>query len=403
MNYDFKLVFDALSQLVGWEQSKNPNLPTGYSANPDVTPPIDAWFDTPLSNQFYNGVHPLVTLFNIYNSVNSSPNALTDTEFTDVLLGYNKLALQAVLSKLAVKKKIARETKTLLEQGDIYKGLASFNDVEPNKGSFVGWLVELGASEDYLLTFHNLSFQFNSAFVGLPIYLYHSSKKEAITSFSLNYTSNFNTEITQLDDTWKLRNSNETYGNTGYYFLGYFQSDLEALGAEALNRTVLNFSLHDVCYSCGDKWSFNRFLSYTKHFRLCAVSIDSQYLNGVELPDLGEGMKNITKESNKTFGMNANVSVVSDITNFLIKYSYLLVTPLQWQMAYNVVNELAYSLRANSISDDLLQMSRAEMLDKDSVIKNNLEEALNAFDYDMSGQNSPSMPSKQAKFKFLTH
>lgn len=399
MNYNFSDIFNSLSHLVGWEASKNPNLPNGYSINPI---PTNNWFDNPISSQYYNGIHPLVTIFNIYNSVNSSPNSLTDIEFTDILLDFNKKALQSVLSKLAIKKKIARETKQLLERGNIYKGFANMNSVETNNGRFVGWCIELGSSLDYALTVHNLAFQFNNSFVGLPIYLYHTSKKEAITSFTLDYTSNFNIEVKDLDSTWKLRNSNATYGDLGYYFIGYYQNDLQARNTQAYNRTTMNFSLENVCYSCGDRWSYERFVSYTKHFRIIAISFASQYLNGVELPTLGDNMSNITKETNKTFGMNANVSIVSDITDFIIKYSDLLVIPLQYEMVSQVLNHLAYQSRINSHSSDTTEMARAILHFKDDPIHKLISQSLDAYDYDMSGQNSPSMPNKQLSIKRFT-
>ena len=397
MNYNFNDVFDRLKHLVGWESSRDSNLPNGYEPNPN---PPDNWFDNPISGQYYNNVHPLVTLFNVYNSIYSSPNSLSEADFTTALLDKNKIALQSVLSKLASRKKIARETKTLLEKGDIYRGLASPNSLEANTNRFVGWRIELGGGDDYVLNIHSLTFQFSNAFVGLPVYLFHSSKKEAIATLSVDYNSSFNTERVQLPSEWELRKDNENYGNSGYYFIGYFQSDLIALGAQAYNRTTYNFSLHNVCHSCGDRWSYNRFLSYTKHFQICAISIESEYLDGINLPDLGNGMQNVRVENHKTFGLNANVSIVSDITNFLIKYSNLLVSPLQYEMAWQFVNSIAYNVRANSISSDTQEMARLIVLDKDNYILKELENNLEAFDVDLSGQNSASMPNKTPNITF---
>lgn len=397
MNYNFETLFNNLKHLVGWKPSRNSNLPNGYEPNPS---PPDNWFDNPISGQYYNDIHRLVNLFNVYNTVNSSPDSLSESDFTNVLLENNEIALQSVLSKLARRKKIARETKTLLEKGDIYRGLASPNSTEVNTNRFVGWRVELGGGDDYVLKLHSLTFQFSKAFIGLPIYLFHSSKKEAIATISIDYTNSFNAERVELPTEWELRKSNDNYGNAGYYFIGYFQSDLMAMDAQAYNRTYYNFSLHNVCRSCGDRWSYDRFVSYTKHFQICAVSIESEYLNGIELPDLGEGMRNVRVENNKTFGMNANVSIVSDITNFLIKYSYLLVAPLQYEMAWQIINSIAFNTRTNSISSDTQEMAKAIMFDKDSYILKELNDTLEAFDVDLSGQNSASMPNKTPNIMF---
>ena len=390
--YDFQTIFDSVKHLVGWSASADTNLPNGYLPNPV---PADPWFDNPISGQYYNKIHPLTTLFNLYQTSYTSPNTLNETEFSDVLLDLNKRTLQSVLTKLTIKKKNALKARQLLEQGSIYTGMASPLAVSQNQGKFVGWLIKLTESEDINLMISRLGFQFNSPFTGLKIHLYHSSKKEAVTSFDLDYTNDFNIQWNDMDTTWKLRNTDDTLDNFGYYLLGYYQDDLEALGSQALNRITNNYSLHKPCYSCGDKTSFQRFQSFKKFFRLRAVSIASQFLNGDLLPEFGENYENIVKEDNKTFGMNADVSVKSDLTRFILQNKDMLVAPLQLEMSWQVIQSLANGQRTGSVASDTLEMARALVFDKENRVLSDLDNAINAFDCDMSGHNSPVMQEKR--------
>ncbi len=80
--YDFQTIFDSVQHLVGWSASADTNLPNGYLPNPV---PANPWFDNPTSGQYYNKIHPLTTLFNLYQTSYTSPNTLSETEFSDVL------------------------------------------------------------------------------------------------------------------------------------------------------------------------------------------------------------------------------------------------------------------------------------------------------------------------------
>jgi len=392
MKFNLTTIQSSFENLVGW---RNDSFDAGI---PSFTSPYDS---APSSGQYYNGSHPSVNLENLYYGM--LDHVPVEAEFNQWIQNITNETIFEVLRKFEAAKKLNKETSGLLQQGVVFKGAGNIKDLEVNESKFVGWIIELADYQNIGLVMHQLGLQFSKPVTNMPIYLYHSSRQAALTTENFSTTTGltFEWKTPATLANWRMEFSS-TYDAGGYFILGYYQDELtdNQDNAQAVNK--LNLWNQNGCTSCGESYNQRRFQSYKSFFRITPMYVENANLNGVLIPDLGDDLTNVNTDFTKTYGLNLDVSIESDITNFLIRHAELFVEPLRKMMAYKLLYYMKDTKRINNQADTAKQQAIIELyrLQSASQIQKDLDDQLKAIDFDLSGLNSPSFPHKKNKISY---
>jgi len=224
-------------------------------------------------------------------------------------------------------------TKEILSNQDIVKNnVVAHNEYAPNDGMFVGLLINPSLSDNLKMTINYIGLQLK-ADQTLTIYLYETTQKTAIKTFSLVYASSpslwwkYVGDLTEsiLSGIMSVRADQGGKGNQ--YLLGYFQDDLDPD----------NYGLQGYF----DKSSFySPYRVYSKYVGIAPVRIPSAYLNGTDLPD-NDVLDQFISENLDGLYIRFNMSC--DITNVLIDNLNVFAKPLQYAIAIRILESAARS------------------------------------------------------------
>ena len=391
MIFDIPLLETSLVNEVGWQ-----NEDDFYSDVPTLLTPFDVASN---SGQYYNRVHPDITLYNVYRTI--LEDEPSQSQLTNWLVKFNKETVSELLYQIKKRKKLRSETKYLISQDTVFKSGASGEKLEINEGKFVFWKINIAQFENVKVILHDIGLQFTEPVTNLPIYLYHTSQKDAILNETFSTASGFNFEWKSLTD-WFIQ-YNADYDIGGFFLLGYYQDDLaNNNNAQAINKT--DVSIGFPCETCSYLSSINyaRYKEASKFYNIIPCEIENQFLNGIQLPNLGENFKNIRfKFKYKNYGLNLRTSVQSDLTQFILNNRGVLVDALRPLGAYRMMHHFSSSERTNRKESVISNKARIELYKEgeSSKLLKEMEDAIDALDFDLSNLNSPSMPEKK-KLKF---
>ena len=190
-----------------------------------------------------------------------------------------------------------------------------------NAGQFVGLKLFVGQG-DYAVKINSVELFFNKT-ITFDLYLWNDlflnyTKVKAVTS-SAN-----STVIVDLGEEYTLNNLTTTYKG-GRWYLGYFQDDIAAQGAQALYYNINIQTFHPL--------SLITFAA--------PVVLD------------GNGNRNFSRnnigQNNLMYGLNAEISTYVDATNNIVQNRHLWDELLGLLMAKKNVTDMIYSFRSNDV------------------------------------------------------
>ena len=246
--YDINTIKTNQTGLVGWRQP----LETEFAI-------LDAANLTTSSGLLFQGSHALVTIENLRNAL---PESLSDGNFNTALLDMQKDVIAKVVHNVFQKKK--PDTKSLLEKIRLYDNANVKDDPIANVAQrWVGYKIDLKKNNNLKVVIDALGSEFNGVKDGLTIYLFHSSQKAAIKTFSLTTLVN----DSKFDDLTDFVMDYITFVG-GTYYIGYKQDDLGSV--QALNRT----------------FEISERANKPKHFDIDPIRIENY--TGIELFDIDD-------------------------------------------------------------------------------------------------------------------
>lgn len=380
MKYDLQQVQTAFRGLVGWENK-------GYNINvPALTTPFDV---APTSGRYYDNYHPLLTLENLYHTcLTDTP---TDTQFNEWLLQFTDQVIERTIDELFNRKKLAEQSKYLLERGPVFRVGANIADTELPTGRFVGWIINLAGYENIRLDLHRIGAHFTDS-QNLTLYIFHSSQKAAVDTVTLELIGN-SFKWTSSD---KSITFSGDHGAGGFYMIGYFEDDL--VSAQAINQPL--FTNNGDCAFCSRTWNYKRMNEVKKFFHISPFIVESANLDGTNLPNLGDKYQNITTAS-KSLGLNLDASVTSDVTQTLLDESEVFVNPLRIMAAYMALYHYTKTPRVNNVANTLKKQATVELYQQDAGrnLMNDLENQFKGLDFDFSALKNPSFPEKRGRVR----
>lgn len=361
--YRIKQIQDAFLHLVGWSQSYNP------------VNNIDDRMTETETGLYFQGAHPLVTLDNMlaimpddwgyqypnWEQMQYAPGdkvknlgvvwiAVNTTE-TEPLSGnddwreYNMLSdflekltrdgITKAIQSFIQMKGLKEETKNLLENRTFFDGAGRLQATITNMNKIVGFEILPVRSMGVTAKIERIGLQMTGALGNVKVYLFHSSQVDPIQTFDLDFdVTNGGFKWFNIKDCYLPNMGNDT-NSIGTWYLCYNQSDLPT-GMQAINMSK-DWSISP-CGTCGvgNLESWQQLMRYVEvaPFMTRAPTTFEQF------PELWDLDTNIPT-STQNYGMNVEISVGCDLTDFIIKQRTIFQTVIQRQVATIALRTLA--------------------------------------------------------------
>lgn len=424
-----KEIQQALAHVVGWQQSYNP-----------VTT-IDSSLTESESGLTFQGAHPLVTLENVRSvmpddfmfqypewnmiltykigtkvrhngqiwianqentNVEPAPNDFNqdfNNDFGQAAAGawvlYNILSdflgnltiqgINTVIQQFIQIKQLQRETKDLLERRMFFDGAARLTNFQSPSGKIVGFEIVPVRAMGVTTKIDRIGLQMIGGTGIVKMYLFHSSQLAPIKTVELDFTNTNGGFQWFKVDLYLPYIGNETDAG-GAWFLCYNQDELPE-GMRALNVTR-DWS-KEPCQTCLG-YGLESWKEITKYLQVSpfCVQAKADFAEYPEMWDIGETAFTPTMNH----GINCEISVGCDISDFIISQRMIFATVIQRQVVASVLRTIAMNPdvrvnrnQVNVTRDQLLYEIDGNPQGRASGLAKDLKDAYAALSLDTRG------------------
>lgn len=262
-----------------------------------------------------------------------------------------KNGISKVFTRVFTKKKMQGIVKTLVERSSIFSGPGNIRDTVLNEGKFVGFQVKMMPTDGLKTIIHKIGLQFTETQTDLPIYIYHSSQEQKVTSINLTTTKANSVNWLEFNKTIKYFDRSVDAG--GSYYIGYYQDDISGLAI----RKQFNFK-DGPCNTCGNKKDvMETFQKRSDKMILRPIYVDTAYLNGVNLFDTD----NVSIDYENNYGLNLDLSVQCDVTAVIKNNELIFAELIRAQVQLDLITDMKNSRRLNQTKDLTLKVLLREI------------------------------------------
>lgn len=401
--------------LVGWEQSFSPSNA------------IDESLTITESGLTFQGAHPLCTLNNMRSMMPdewgekypiwnidksyrkddkvsyenkiwkalSNNVAVTPGDDDSIWQEFNMLSdyvemltrngiAQAVQTFIQIKN-LKQETRNLLERRTFFDGAGRINATIDNGRRLVGFEIVPVRSMGVTAKIERIGLQMVGGTGVVKMYLFHSSQVEPIKTFDLNFTkTNGGFQWFDINDAYMPYMGDNGVG--GSWYLCYNQDDLPE-GMHAIN--VSKDWSREPCGTC-NVGSVEAWRELTKYLQISPFMTYAP-TTFAEFPEMWDVATNMYTNTHN-YGLNVEVSVGCDLTDFIISQRQMFATVIQRQVVANALRTLAMNpdVRVNRNQSNASRMDILYELDgntqgRPSGLGYELDKAYKALSLDTQG------------------
>lgn len=439
---------EQLLHLVGWQQSYDTSE---VKLSDNLTQSE--------SSMYFQQVHPLLTLPNLmsiapdfkntnfpehrvnssykegvvvtledkyYKSIKDVPinTEITNDEFwietnlfSEWLEDKTKASIIKLINKFINMKLADKASKSLIENKTLFDGTGRLTNLATNRNRFVGFEIDTVRSKGVTVKINKIGLQFTKP-GKYKIFIMHSSNDAPIYIMEFERTrKNASMEwFTPKEDILLPYESIYTDAG-GSWYIGYFQSDLPE-GSQAVNRDR-DWSIGP-CKACS-RSEFIAWQAWSKYIEIHPFYLSEDNIQAVHFnDDFNEDFEkqqlhmwdpeimNYTYDAN--YGINLDVSVYCDITDFIIRQKQLFQDVIAKQVAVDFLREFAYNpnVRTNrrsinaSRTDILYELDGDSSSMKHSGLNYELDLALKALNFSTQGLDRVCLPCVNHGLKYRT-
>lgn len=278
---------------------------------------------------------------------------------SDYLSQQMQSAISQTVQTFLQMKGLLRETKDLLERRTFFDGAGRLDNLQPLQGKLVGMEINPVRSMGVTAKIERIGLQMTGATGNVRMYLFHSSQRDPIKVADLEFTkTNGGFQWFDVKD-WFMPYISNGNNSGGSWYLVYNQNDLPQ-GMMAVNSTK-DWS-REPCMTC-NPGSVASWRELTKYLLISPFKTHA-FDTFAEYPELWDIEDNIyTNTSN--YGINVEVSVGCDLTDFIIEQRLMFATVLQRQLAAKMLRTMALNpdVRTNRNQSNVSQQSILYELD----------------------------------------
>lgn len=437
---------DKLLHLIGWEQ----NYDTSDLKISDALTVSE-------SGLYFQQIHPLLTLQNmaciapdfknmafeeyntkksyskgnvvkydekLYKALQKALNKQPDIEseywvetnpFSEWLESKTKASIQKAITRYC-NEKIAQGTyKTLCENRTLFDGTGRLVDVVKNRKNLVGFEIVPVRAKGVTTKINKIGLQFTEP-GEYTLYLMHSSMDAPVKIIKLNKIRKNSIEWFSLNDVY-LPYQSEDNDAGGSWYLCYFQSELPE-GSQAIRKDK-DWS-KEPCNSCSRR-EYLAWMAWSKYIEVHPFFVNEELIEAVNFNDDFSDdfekqalhlwdVENNQYTYDNNYGLNLELTISCDITDFIIEQRMLFQDVIAKQVAVDMLREFAYNanVRTNRHSinasrlDILYEVDGDSSSMKKSGLSYQLDMAFKAIKLSTEGIDRVCLPCKNNGVKYRT-
>lgn len=324
--------------------------------------------------------------------------------FSEWLESKTKASIQKAIARYCNEKTVEGTNKPLCESRTLFDGTGRLVDTVKNKKNLVGFEIVPVKAKGVTTKINKICLQFTKA-GEYTLYLMHSSSDEPIKAIKLTKTKDNSAEWFTVDDLY-LPYQSEDNDAGGSWYLCYFQSELPE-GSQAIRKNK-DWS-KEPCGSCSRR-ELLAWMAWSKYLEIHPFFVNEELINiedeSLHLWDVENNQ--YTYDNN--YGLNLEVTVSCDITDFIVEQRMMFQDVIAKQVAVDMLREFAYNsnVRTNRHS---INASRLDILyevdgDSSSMKKSGLSYqlymAFKAIKLSTSGIDRVCLPCRNNGIKYRT-
>ena len=372
---------NGLFGLIGWEQDSS----FSGTISPELTKSE--------SGLYFQGAHPLLTLQNL------ACIAPAEADFSEWLTSKTKASIMKAISRFCNEKMASGVSKSLLESKTLFDGTSRIANTIKNKDNLVGFEIVPASFQGITVKINRIGLHFTEP-GEYVLYLMHSSQEAPVKVIKLTKTKKNSAEWFDVEDLY-LPFSGKDIDAGGSWYLCYYQSDIPA-GSLAIRKDV-DWS-KGPCSTCSRKESL-AWQAWSKY-----LEVHPFYVNGELTSELKElwNIDNNQYDYNTNYGLNLEITVRCDITDFILQQKSAFQDVILKQVAVDMLREFVYNanVRTNrhsinaSRQDILYELDGDSSSMKKSGLNYQLDLAFKAVNFDTKGISKVCLPCKNNGLKF---
>ena len=254
---------------------------------------------------------------------------------SDYLAQQTRNGIAQAIQQFAVDKALNRESKALLERRTFFDGAGRLTAALRNGGHIVGFEICPVRGLGVTTQIERVGLQMTGGTGTIRLYLFHSSQIDPIRTFDVEYTkTNGGFQWFNLKDCY-LPYISDANDAGGCWYLCYNQNDLPA-GMEAIN--VSKDWSREPCGTC-NIGSLQAWRELTKYIQISPFRTHA-YGTFKEYPEMWD-VATMQYTNTLNYGLNVEVSVKCDLSDFIINQRETFANVIQKQVAYNLLRTMA--------------------------------------------------------------
>lgn len=324
--------------------------------------------------------------------------------FSEWLESKTKASIQKAIARYCNEKTVEGTNKPLCESRTLFDGTGRLVDTVKNKKNLVGFEIIPVRAKGVTTKINKICLQFTKA-GEYTLYLMHSSMDAPVKIIKLNKIRDNSAEWFTVDDLY-LPYQSEDNDAGGSWYLCYFQSELPE-ESQAIRKDK-DWS-KEPCGSCSRR-ELLAWMAWSKYLEIHPFFVNEELINiedeSLHLWDVENNQ--YTYDNN--YGLNLEVTVSCDITDFIVEQRMMFQDVIAKQVAVDMLREFAYNsnVRTNRHSinasrlDILYEVDGDSSSMKKSGLSYQLDMAFKAIKLSTSGIDRVCLPCRNNGIKYRT-
>lgn len=341
---------------------------------------------------------------------NASSDNLTNTSqwvITDLFSVWLEKKVRASISKAVnrfyLEKQSSGMTNALCENKTLFDGTGRLTDTITNRNNLVGFEIVPVRAKGVTTKINRICLQFTAP-GKYKLYVMHSSAVKPVRTIEVEKQTK-GTEWFAIDDLFLPYQSENTDAG-GSWYICYRQSELPQ-GSQAINKDR-DWS-KGPCKSCSRN-EHQSWLAWSKYLEVHPFEIKEDLAEDVDGTVAMWDLSYNDYEYGHNYGLNLDVSIYCDLTDFIIQEQHLFQDVIMKQFAIDMLREFAYNpnVRANrhsinaSRTDILYEIDGDSSSMKKSGLSYQLDQAFSAINVSTQGIDRICLTCKNNGIKYRT-
>lgn len=324
--------------------------------------------------------------------------------FSEWLESKTKASIQKAIARYCNEKTVEGTNKSLCESRTLFDGTGRLVDTVKNKKNLVGFEIVPVRAKGVTTKINKICLQFTKA-GEYTLYLMHSSMDAPVKIIKLNKIRDNSAEWFTVDDLY-LPYQSEDNDAGGSWYLCYFQSELPE-GSQAIRKNK-DWS-KEPCGSCSRR-ELLAWMAWSKYLEIHPFFVNEELINTKDKSLHLWDVENNQYTYDNNYGLNLEVTVSCDITDFIIEQRMMFQDVIAKQVAVDMLREFAYNsnVRTNRHSinasrlDILYEVDGDSSSMKKSGLSYQLDMAFKAIKLSTSGIDRVCLPCRNNGIKYRT-